>query len=115
MCVVSMVFDHYDKVFPWPQPDLTTPLPLVPGGTITATPLSSFQIISQEEVESLKKLIKEFKEAVEAAKTVDRLTGQPDCEDPEKKKLEDRVTLLEQQIAKMSKPTKKPRKRTSRK
>lgn len=106
MCVVSAVMDHYlplipDITKPWPQP-----APQPSGTTLTGFTIPNFQVISQEEIESLRKLIAEFKEAVEAAKVVDRLTNQPDCVDPEKKKLEDRVALLEQEIAKMSKPAK---------
>jgi len=36
------------------------------------------------------KKIDDFKRTIEAAKTVDALTGQPDCVDPEKAKLEER-------------------------
>lgn len=95
MCVYSMVLDHYSKLIP----DYIVPLPFTSTITTDTFTLGNFQIISQTEIDALKKLIAEFKEALEAAKTVDRLTNQPDCEDPEKKKLEDRVTILEQKIA----------------
>lgn len=83
MCVVSMVMDHYGPLFPqgtspWdifrPQPPANDPL--VDGL-------------------ALRKLIDEFKEAVAAAKKIDVLTKQPDCEDPEKVKLVARVAELE--------------------
>jgi hypothetical protein len=48
-----------------------------------------------EEVADLRKLIANYREAMKAAETVDRLTGQPDCEDPEKAKLKERVAELE--------------------
>lgn len=98
MCVVSMVYDHFDKIIP-PVWEPLQPLPLQP--TPGAFSIPNFQIISQEEVDNIRKLIGEFKQAVEAAKTVDRLTNQPDCEDPVKKKLEDRVAALEAQVAEL--------------
>lgn len=104
MCVVSMIYDHYSPKFPdvWPTPILPNDAWAVP---ITPQPVLSqvnpFHLISQEEVDSLRALIKDFRTALEAAKTVDRLTNQPDCEDPEKKKLEERVTVLEQQVAQL--------------
>lgn len=63
----------------------------------------AFQIVSKEEIESLRALIADFRQAVAAAKIVDKLTDQPDCEDPEKKKLENRVAWLEEQVAKLAK------------
>lgn len=107
MCVYSMVLDHYQPLIPqpWgpnipdilPQPEYQPP-EFNPNG-FTFTSLPNFQVISPAEIEAIRKLIAEFKEALEAAKVIDRLTKQPDCEDPEKKKLEERVALLEKQIA----------------
>lgn len=82
MCVTSMVFDYYQgpfhKVYPtWPTP--LTP----PEDQLTA---------------EMRQLIAEFREAVAAAKAVDRLTGQTDCADPEKAKLEERVRRLEEML-----------------
>lgn len=94
MCVVSMVFDYYDKTIPWPAPNKPyewyPPLPPV----------------------DLDKQIKDFLEALQAAKKVDKLTAQPDCEDPEKAKLLDRVAELEKRLAAIEKPKakRKPRK-----
>lgn len=84
MCVVSMVYDHYSPLFPQS--------PNVNPGTIKFYPTES------SEVAELRQLIKEFREALEAAKKVDLLTGQPDCEDPKKKTLEERVAALEKII-----------------
>lgn len=82
MCIVSMVHDHYQDVFrKWT--DATRPVPI-------QQPLL--------DSDALRRLMKEFREAVEAAKTVDRLTAQPDCVDPEKAKLEARVAQLEAQL-----------------
>ncbi len=109
MCVYSMVLDHYKPLIPEVVPWIPDPAPIKPLGEVivTGTKFPNFQIISQEEIDSIRKLIAEFKAALEAAKLIDKLTNQPDCEDPEKKKLEDRVALLEQQIAQMCKPTKR--------
>ena len=103
MCVMSMVFDHYEKiipdVMPWTVPTVQPYTPPIPG-TFTSAELL-YMIVSREEIEALKLLISQFREAVEAARVVDRLTNQPDCEDLEKKKLEQRVAALEAQLAQM--------------
>lgn len=78
-----MVFDHYEPLF---QP-FTSPAPLPP--TVPT-------------VEGLRRLLANFREAVEAARKVDTLTGQPDCEDPEKRKLEEWVTELERRLDEMT-------------
>lgn len=104
MCVVSMVMDHYEPIIPKIEPLQPQPL------TQFVWPLPS------PEIEQLRALIAEFKEALAAAKTVDRLTGQPDCEDPEKAKLEARVWELEQRIFALEKVTaKKSRRRRKKK
>lgn len=95
MCVVSMVYDHFEHEFhDWNR---------LSGETIISTPSINltppFVVISQEEIAAIRSLIQEFREAVSAAKVVDKLTNQPDCEDPEKKKLEDRVAELEARLA----------------
>lgn len=95
MCVVSMVSDHYSPLIPFPTwPGEYSPTPI----TVTTGKGSMPVVISQEEVDRLRALIKDFKEAMEAAAKVDRLTGQPDCVDPEKKKLTERVAALELQL-----------------
>lgn len=53
---------------------------------------------SQLEIIQLRKLIDEFREAVKLAKQLDIVTRQPDCEDAEKKRLEERVAELEKQL-----------------
>ena len=95
MCVVSMVYDHFKHEFDGLNGLKTETIVSAPA--INLTP--SFVVISQEEITSIRSLIQEFREAVAAAKVVDKLTNQPDCEDPEKKKLEDRVAELESRLA----------------
>jgi hypothetical protein len=87
MCVVSMVYDHFRDRFPQPQP-FTNPTP---------NPLP-WPMPGSLEFAELRKLIQEFREAVEAAKKVDVLTKQPDCADPEKATLEKRVAELERRL-----------------
>lgn len=79
MCNVSMIFDTYKPYIPtqW------TPTPTV---------------VQPYTAEELRELIESFKQAVEAAKSFDRLTGQPDCEDPEKAQLIERVAELEAKL-----------------
>lgn len=113
MCVVSMVFDKFNPMFPpwypestappWqPDPVAPTPAPAIPSPFVTGPSLA--------EILELRKLIADFKEALAAAKVVDRLTGQPDCEDPEKAKLVERVEALERALAKLSKPKRRRKK-----
>ena len=80
MCTLSMVIDHFDQ--------------RIPGGWTWPPRLSEPAI----DLAELRRLINEFREAVDAAKTVDRLTGQPDCVDPEKAKLQERVERLEKVV-----------------
>lgn len=103
-----MVLDHYKPQFDrwWTPAEALSPYitPYVdPFEPYVAPQLPTQQvppsvIISPEETASIKELIKSFKEALEAAKVVDKATNQPDCEDPEKKKLEDRVAALEKRL-----------------
>lgn len=99
MCVVSMVMDHYgDRFRPywpyvpnWPSWPQDTP-PQVPFVPAPPTP---------QEAQGIADMIKQFRDALEAARKVDSLTAQPNCEDPEKAKLVDRVAALEKEIAAM--------------
>jgi hypothetical protein len=95
MCVMSIVHDHYHDQFPggiWPQPK-SGGLGSYPW---TVTPPA---MPSAEEIERLSKLIKDFREAQEAAAKLDKLMSKPDCVDPEKAKLQERVAELEKQLA----------------
>lgn len=102
MCVYSMVMDHFQPIIPQTIP---SPLPNGEGNALSWTSGSLFTLATQKDIEELKaqiskieKLLIDFHTAAKAAKTVDILTSQPDCEDPEKKKLENRVANLEKQI-----------------
>lgn len=94
MCVLSMVHDHY--------------LPKFPGLTVGTTTIQwpPQQPLSAEQVEAVKKLIAEFYEATRAAKVVDSLTGQPDCVDPAKATLVERVRALEIRVAELERQVK---------
>lgn len=99
---MSMVFDQYAPKFPpWNEPAKPYVPYVEPKPEIDWT-----EFFKTHQVDELKKLIKEFKEAVEHAKKLDILMKQPDCEDPEKAKLLKRVAELEAQIKKL-KPKKK--------
>lgn len=83
MCVYSMIIDRFQPDFaPWIIPG-TGPLP-------PATPIV--------DPDALAKLIEAFKASTEAAKVVDKALGAPDCEDPEKAKLVERVAELEKML-----------------
>lgn len=94
MCVVSAVFDQYNPHIPTNWPPVAPPVVKPNTTTITIDPNS----ISAKD---LADLIASFHKAVEAAREFDRLTGQPDCEDPEKAKLEERVAALEEKLRQM--------------
>ena len=90
MCVVSMVSDFYQQQIQ--RRPLSEWFPSPPQTQITITP----SLIA--EISELRKLIAEFREAMAAAKRVDDLTGQPDCVDPKKATLVDRVADLEKRL-----------------
>lgn len=76
MCVVSMVMDEGRRQWPnpWvnPAPDAA---PAIPPAWPFPPPPSPFP--SEEEIQ-------EFRRLLEQAKKFDTVTGQSDCEDPEK-------------------------------
>jgi hypothetical protein len=108
MCVVSAVHDQYKPWMPgpsWPQQPWTVPYPSKPAPTPS---VDKTIIITQprdltEEIEALRELIDSFHKAIEAAEVFDRLTGQPDCVDPEKGELSERVAELERKLDEISK------------
>jgi hypothetical protein len=99
--------DHYMPFIPedWqPKPlrvDIggTPSIVWPPQPTIDAATIEALRA----EIVSLAKIVTDFKTAVEAARKVDALTAQPDCEDPEKAKLEARVAELERRLDAVSK------------
>lgn len=95
MCVVSMVMDHYRDRWPpqqWPVPEISPDI---------YDPLEDYR----KKLEDFLRKAQVVKEAKRAAEKVDRLTSQPDCEDPEKMKyllaLEERVSQLEERLAQL--------------
>lgn len=94
MCVVSMVHDYYKPRFdPWITDPFYNP-PFCPKKHVPPS-------VDLEEQKKLAKLIEDFYEAKKGAETVDKLTSQPDCVDPEKAKLEERVRMLERRLAEL--------------
>lgn len=81
----------------------------MPGPLPTTLPADLFGTASA--IQELRALIAEFKEAVAAARKVDLLTKQPDCEDPEKAKLEERVARIEKALDAMAPKPKRKRPR----
>ena len=96
MCIVSMV---HDQTSPWvPEiepyaPPWENPNKMKPAG--------SLRILSQPTVDlaEFQRLISEFRQMIEAAKFLDQKLNQPDCVDPEKAKLEEKIKQLEAIIA----------------
>lgn len=92
MCIVSMVSDHYRERFPtwpsepWQPPKADTPTVVI-GPTV--------------DLGELRKLIDEFKEAIAAAQKLDALMRQPDCVDPVKAQLMQRVDWLERIVERL--------------
>ncbi len=107
MCVYSAVMDHFKPLFPEVVPIVPRPT-MFPWTIQTPTygepspPTVTFADISPQRIAELRSLIERFEKAVAAAKVVDALTGQPDCEDPEKAKLETRVKWLERRLDAMA-------------
>lgn len=95
MCMVSNVYDQWN---PWfPQPNTIPPPAIYPSPNTNVPPTIQVQGVTVSG-EDLRTLIDAFHKAVEAAKAFDAITGQPDCEDPEKAKLEKRVAELEKRL-----------------
>jgi len=101
MCIYSAIGPIFDPVIPHPinpapaNPFAPTPASW-PWGVVPSTGLP----ISPEDLATL---IAAFHKAVEAAKAADKAAGQPDCTDPDKVKLEERVAELERRLDAMSK------------
>lgn len=91
MCVVSMVHDEYEPRIPTIRPYV----PWVPTGEPFVVPMAPQADIPSASLRELNALIHEFKRLLENAKEIDEKTGQPDCVDPEKAKLQERVAQLE--------------------
>lgn len=90
MCVISDVMDRYNPWFPQTVPD-----PTQPGSTFDWSKIFTPQA---PDLTEMRKLIDEFKEAIEHAKKLDVLMKQPDCIDDDKAKLLERVARLEKVI-----------------
>jgi len=94
---MSMVMDSYTpRGWPWNEPAIG---PETVGNTTTWIDLTYG--LSKEEVDQLRKMIREFKDVTEAARKIDEATNQPDCADPKKVELEQRVAVLEHVLADM--------------
>lgn len=100
MCVVSMVSDHYQPLItPWVK-------------KISPQPIIDHQDISEIDLIQLSQLLKEFNDAMKAAKKVDVLTKQPDCVAPEKAELNKRIEALELEVKKLRRAQNKKQKKS---
>lgn len=88
MCTVSMVGDTYADRWRY----IRTVPPFTETGTSTTLVLPS--PITREEFDALKAEVEEMRELLIAAKRIDELTGQPDCEMEEKVAVLRRVAEL---------------------
>lgn len=86
MCTVSIIGDHYSDRWKWvPQ----YPPVVVPN--VNPRPQDYnivYSGISRAEFDALKREVEEMKELLIAAKRIDEVTGQPDCE------MADKVAVL---------------------
>lgn len=104
MCVTSAVMDQWNPYIPqpnkiWPQPQTvpyTQPYNIPPNQQITIWPQP--QVAGGVDNGTVKELIDSLRQALEAAEKLDELTNQPDCVDPEKAKLMERVAILEARL-----------------
>lgn len=79
MCTVSVVGDHYSDKWKW--------VPQVPFQPNQTYPIVTTWVTRQE-FDKLKREVGEMKELLIAAKRIDEVTGQPDCE------MADKVAIL---------------------
>ncbi len=88
MCVVSMVGDYYADRWKY-IPNSPTIYPTLPASPI------EFQVgVSQKEFQDLKREVEEMRELLKAAKRIDEITGQADCEQADKVALLRRVAEM---------------------
>lgn len=102
MCIVSNVYDDFNKRFPtspWEVPRIEPYTWPNPNETIADDISKSLQ----KQLEEAKKFIEQFREAKELAKRLDILLNQPDCVDPDKAKLEKRIEELEKRLDEVAK------------
>lgn len=85
MCTYSMIGDYARERFkPYIQPH-TVPQPYWDTYVAPSTGTSNITIgVPQSEFDKLKREVEELKELLKAAKRIDELTGQADCENDEK-------------------------------
>lgn len=88
MCMVSMIYDHYEPKIP-----VIERHPFDQPFVLPATPKEPTSL------DEFRKMLDEFKRDVKAAKETDAKAGEPDCFDPAKAKLEERVRELEKLLA----------------
>lgn len=98
MCVISMVYDKYNKAWPWEvTPTITVPEVVETGIPWTGTGTTYPSVPEATALEAFERLC-------EAAKALDAILGLPDCHDPRKaewlKEVKERVRQHEiQKIA----------------
>lgn len=98
MCIVSMVHDKMGPAFPDIQPWDGRPVyPTVPS-VVTSPNVVALTAQPSFDFSELKKLIEEFRELIKAATLLDQKLNQPDCVDPEKAKLGEKIAKLESLI-----------------
>jgi hypothetical protein len=87
MCVYSVVAQQIGPWIPTAPPVYPYPHDYTPR-----------QVIPDRSNEELRELLDTFKELLDAAAKVDKVTGQPDCADPEKTKVLERMDELEKRL-----------------
>ncbi len=97
MCTMSMVYDHFSERFPKDWPGIGGGSGLGPIQPVD-TPKFTWPLPPSVDLAELRKLIDEFKQAIEAARTLDLLMQQKDCVDPTKAALQERVDRMEKII-----------------
>lgn len=89
MCALSFVMEQWS---PWvPQPAQQWPSQI---GWTEPQP----QVAEDATNEYVREMLDSLEKAMEAARKLDELTGQPDCVDPDKAKLLNRVEELERRL-----------------
>lgn len=97
MCMMSAVFDQWRPAFP-PAHHPVYPWPTPAPDLVDAQERLVDDAQKRYSVDDLGALIDAFQAALDAAKRYDEITGQPDCADPDKAKLLERVADLERRL-----------------
>jgi hypothetical protein len=98
MCTFSMIVDEIGPKIP----DITSPNPFTPPWVAPRPPMS-FTPYTHDQIEEWRKFFEEAKAKLAAAKAEDEAAGTPDCTDPAKAPILERLAEMERRLAAIEK------------